>query len=183
MDLPKFVSMLEAQALHFARVDIMEDVFEGSIGKASLEHRRNHLYGDMPDDVFEDFYAQMSGAEKKILREYTYLSCWHMSEHESVAMWRIYQSGSPQGIAIRSTYRKLVESITDTRSVDAGSKVQYINFDTDIIPPWNVLYPIVHKRQPYDSGNTRSVQFTLQTGRSQTTPSGAGDFGRPSKVM
>jgi hypothetical protein len=28
--------------------------------------------------------------------------------------------------------------------------VSYVNYDTDVIPPWNGFYPIVHKRQAYD---------------------------------
>lgn len=36
-----------------------------------------------------------------------YVNCWHMNEHESLAMWRLY---SREGIAVRSTYRRLVES-------------------------------------------------------------------------
>ena len=97
MDLAKFVSMLESQALHFARVDTMEDAFEGSIGKATLRDRRENWFGDMPDASFEPFNAQWSDANKRMLRDYTYLNCWHMGKHESVAMWKLYQSGEPAG--------------------------------------------------------------------------------------
>ena len=47
MDLAKFVSMLEEQALHFARADLMWDDFEGSLSVPSLDFEREML-SDMP---------------------------------------------------------------------------------------------------------------------------------------
>ena len=64
---------------------------------------------------------------------YAYLSCWHMNEHESVAMWKIYQSGAPQGIAIQSTYRRLSEAITDDSGILIGT-VAYADYATEVCP-------------------------------------------------
>jgi hypothetical protein len=147
MDLAKFLSMLEAGALHFARADLMLDEFEGSISKPAFEYRRQFL-GDTRDEDFEQFYAQWASAMEKI-RYYNYLSCWHMNEHESAAMWAIYQSGEPRGIAVRSTYRRLSKSIVDQRTVYIG-KVSYIDFSAEEMPVNNALYPYVHKRRSFE---------------------------------
>jgi len=40
------------------------------------------------------------------------INCWHMNDHESAAMWKLYLK-SDEGIAIQSTYRKLKDAITD----------------------------------------------------------------------
>ena len=40
MDLAKFVSMLQSNALYFTRSDVLEDIFEGSVSAATLEKRR-----------------------------------------------------------------------------------------------------------------------------------------------
>jgi hypothetical protein len=146
MDLAKFLSMLQDQALHFARVDIMPDEFEGSISKPTLDHQRKIF--DMPGEAFERFSGQLSEANR-LHRAYTYLSCWHMNEHESAAMWAIYQSGEPRGVAVRSTYRGLSGCITDQRSVYIGT-VNYIDFDTEIVPDGNGYYPYVHKRKSFE---------------------------------
>jgi hypothetical protein len=84
----------------------------------------------------------------KLLPSYTYLSCWHMNEYESVAMWKIYQSGEPQGIAVRSTYQRLSESITDGRDVYIG-KVRYVDYEADMIPD-DEYGPFLHKRKSFD---------------------------------
>ena len=148
MDLAKFLSIVQAQALIFTRVDTMSDEFEGSITRPTLENMRSVLSEHVkPDEKLEEF-LQIWRSGHSLHRNYSYLSCWHMSEYESAAMWSIYQSGEPQGIAIRSTYRRLVESITDQRPIWIG-KVHYINFDTDILPAGNVYYPYVCKRRSF----------------------------------
>ena len=145
MDLAKFASMLEAQALHFARADIMEDVFEGSIGMASFKSRRESR-GELMARV-EDFTSISSQAAQQV-RNHTYLNCWHMNEHESVAMWKIYPNGQ-QGIAVRSTYSQLVDSITDQRTIHVG-EVSYNDFEAEIIPDADPYYPFVYKRINFD---------------------------------
>jgi hypothetical protein len=147
MDLAKFVSMLEAGALHFARADIMPDEFEGSISKPTFENRRESV-GDMSDETFERFDPEWSSAMKEF-RYYSYLSCWHMNEHESAAMWAMYQSGEPRGIAVRSTYRRLSESIIDPRAVYIGT-VSYIDFSTETMPASDVFTRYVHKRKSFE---------------------------------
>lgn len=147
MDLAKFVSMLAAEALHFARADIMEDVFEGSVSRGTREDRR-HRVVQMSDETFGKFNAKMAELGKAV-QEHTYLNCWHMGEHESAAMWKIYQGGNSQSIAIRSTYRNLITSLQDSRSIFVGT-VSYVDFDTDVVPAENIYHPMFHKRKSYD---------------------------------
>lgn len=96
----------------------------------------------------KEFDTQVSAGTKR-MRSYAYLSCWHMSEHESVAMWKIYQSGAAQGIAIRSTYRRLLEAITDDRGVLIGT-VAYADYTTDALPDNNLFAPFLPKRISFD---------------------------------
>ena len=152
MDLPKFVSMLEAEALHFARSDQMSDKFEGSITKVDLQVRHKyvthlgntrHARGGISKDVGSVGLHGRTGTESYIPELLA------MNEHESAAMWSIYQSGQPQGIAVRSTYRRLSESITDRRIVDIG-EVSYVDFDHEQIPRGITFYPYVHKRNSFE---------------------------------
>jgi hypothetical protein len=147
MNLAKFISMLQDEALHFARADRMADEFEGSISKPTFSIRRAALAG-IPDIDFENLNAHMAHARKDF-RKYVYLNCWHMNEGESAAMWDLYLGGEPQGVAIRSTYRRLCESITDERPVDIGT-VKYVDYDVETVPDGNALHPYVYKRKSFE---------------------------------
>jgi hypothetical protein len=147
MDLAKFASMCQSNALHFARANIMEDVFEGSTSQATVDARRTSLGRDVTDAEFNEYDTQMTAGAKR-LPSYLYLNCWHINEHESVAMWKIYQSGAPQGIAIRSTYRRLSESITDATGILIGT-VTYADYAADVMPE-GVFARFLHKRVSFE---------------------------------
>jgi hypothetical protein len=146
MDLAKFVSMCQSNALHFARANIMEDIFEGSTSQPTLDARRSKL-PNASDEEYDEFNKQTSAGAKR-MPSYAYLSCWHMNEHESVAMWKIYQSGAPQGIAIRSTYRRLSEAITDDSGILIGT-VAYADYATEVLPE-GLFARFLHKRISFD---------------------------------
>jgi hypothetical protein len=145
MNLAKFLSMLQDEALHFARVDRMIDEFEGSISTPTLSVRRASLEPLENLEEVNAFYAEA----RKEFRAYIYLNCWHMNEHESAAMWDLYLGGEAQGIAIRSTYRRLSKSITEQREVFIGT-VHYVDFNTEIVPERNALNPYVYKRRSFE---------------------------------
>lgn len=149
MDLAKFVSMLEEQALHFARADLMWDDFEGSLSGPSLDFEREML-SDMPGKNWADWRDQMTRAHQAI-RRHTYLSCWHMNEHESVAMWNMYRNSESNGIAIRSSYRRFSECLnaSERERIYIGA-VTYIDYKTDEIPWNNGFYPYAHKRKSFE---------------------------------
>ncbi len=43
----------------------------------------------------------------KEISEKTYISCWHNSEHESEAMWKLYCKNPAKGIVIKSKKKTL----------------------------------------------------------------------------
>jgi len=108
MDLAKLVSLLERRELFLPSVEILGDPHEGSMPLPSAEAR---------DAMFEEAEKLLEGAEPKEirkllgeamnsnkrfmerLRRFTYVSCWHMNEHESEAMWRLYCTGR-SGVAV-----------------------------------------------------------------------------------
>jgi hypothetical protein len=94
------------------------------------------------------FNAEFS-ADNERLRSRIYLNCWCMSQHESTALWEIYAGREPQGVAIRSRYERLSESITDPRLVFIG-RVKYIDFEAEAIADFGGFSPFVHKRVSFD---------------------------------
>ena len=136
MDFTKFVSMLETSGLFFSRADKLGDPFEGSLPKSSGLER------DEYDAAHTDGAYQVRLF--RALRKWTMMSCWHMNEHESAAMWRLYAK-SNEAIAVCSTYQKLRDCLDQRFYVGV---VNYIDYDHDRLPttPRNVLFPFVHKR-------------------------------------
>lgn len=123
LDLPKLISILDKKKLFLPRITLFNDPLEGSIPQKNKE-------------VFEDFYKKSGNIEGKketsdyarALMDFTYVSCWHLNNNESEAMWKLY-CGSNQGIALRTSYKKLTEVIKDT-SFQTGL-VRYIDYDTE----------------------------------------------------
>lgn len=162
MDLAKFLDMLEAEALYFSCTDRMDDEFEGSISRPTHDAILGGLQGQLYW-VVNDTWA----FKRKTLRDHTYLSCWHMNEHESAAMWAIYQSGEAS-IAVRSTYVRLTKSITDSRDVYIG-KVSYIDFDSDKIPDNDLYHPYVYKRKSFEhEREIRAIHCSPEFGTHKT---------------
>jgi hypothetical protein len=148
MDLAKYLSMLDRRCLYFARAILLGDPFEGSSTKRMVSEREYiranratnpalAAYKDMPETIF----ASMSQAFKWMVQFYL-ISCWHMNEHESAAMWKLYSS-SNEAVCIQSTYRRLRLCLPKCVSI---GEVNYINYDTDGFSSLNAFNFIMHKR-------------------------------------
>ena len=85
-----------------------------------------------------------------------FVNCWYMFKDESSAMWSLY---GDQGVAIRTTYSRLVGSITarsgtrplsDDRELRDGI-VEYVDPGRKTTPsvPWRVLRAVIEKRHWY----------------------------------
>jgi len=140
LDFTKFVSILDRQALFFCRADKLDDPFEGSQTKANVPLRAE-LYKDniSPEDISGDY---------KWLTKITAINCWHINSYESFVMWKLYLK-SNEGIAIRSTFRRLRDSLKDTKPDVYIGKVNYIDYEKDNIPK-DFLSPFLHKRKSFD---------------------------------
>ncbi|OLS19163.1 MAG: hypothetical protein HeimC2_42480 [Candidatus Heimdallarchaeota archaeon LC_2] len=145
MDFAKFVSLLENQSLYVPRADKLGDSFEGSmthLNKKGEEffftlHPELHKYKMQPSDV------------RKSVRKSMYISCWHLSEYESMAMWDIYTK-SNNGIAIQSDYSSLKECLHNNHYTFQIGMVNYINYETDGIRADNLFNPFLCKRRSYE---------------------------------
>jgi len=104
IDLPKFLDFLHSGSLYFTRLDNMNDPYEGM----------------MPDEYAEAVKAGRSafGSLSQQIRRFAYfrstyfVNCWHLSKHESDAMWKLY-AGVDAGIALRSTYSRLKSALNE----------------------------------------------------------------------
>ena len=62
----------------------MGDPFEGSFPKENIRLRPK-IFEKLPDEVIESFTSR-----NKEMRKYFIVNCWHQSDYESSAMWKIY---------------------------------------------------------------------------------------------
>lgn len=153
MDFTKFVEFLNSERLFFARADKFEDIFEGSfpINSAKI---RDALYAKLISEkalnpeYTPEFISEKNQEGKKLIA----ISCWHMNDHESAAMWKIYLK-SNEGIAIQSTFKRLKNELnTNDKRIFIG-KVNYINYEKDFIEWNNGFAPFVHKRKSFAHEN------------------------------
>lgn len=157
MDFAKYVSLLRSGSLYFARLDLMDDSFEGSLTKIeyeSIEAKASigEASGDLPPEWRGKYLDVLLGNARK-MRKSCYVSCWHMNEHESEAMWRLY-SQSAFAITLKSRYGKLCDTLPtlDSQGDYLGpfmGKVTYVDHVTQQLPTGNGFVPVMNKRPSF----------------------------------
>lgn len=176
MDLAKFISLLITESLYFPCPSEFDDPFEGFLPRSHIE-----AYSKILNDVFgpiielrNQLAKQFSGtidlqqvddkisslslldASKKADKKFG-ISCWHKSEYESEAMWRLY-SASGQGIAIESTIKRLKDSLGNIKGLIIDS-VRYMDFDNDPIEKGHRHYGLFIKRKSFE--HEKELRATL----------------------
>jgi hypothetical protein len=155
MDVSKFVSLLLDRSLYFSAADRLGDPFEGSTTRLQhdlpayiLAHRhtdpRLASWRGMQDGPLKEMFKVQSDFRKR-WPSFTYVNCWHMNEHESDAMWRLYSTAN-EAICVQSTFKRLAEGLPSY--VFAG-EVSYIDYEIGIIPPNNSLNAFLYKRMSF----------------------------------
>jgi hypothetical protein len=169
MDFTKFLSFIDKKTLFFTRVDQLEDKFEGRFTKylfnPEIEEKAT------PNEK-EKLRQYRDNSSKFNERERTALAvnCWHMNEYESAAMWKLYVK-SDEGIAIQSTYSRLLNSFYDSDGymLFVGT-VKYIDYNKEVIPVDNMFYPYIHKRRSFEY--ERELRAIITPSMITTNPSG-----------
>ena len=121
IDITKLLSLLEDEALHFARLDQLHDPFEGSVPKSMLVAATELLndYDGEPRPADDEFRVLMESVIRqkhdlrKAFRRWTWVSCWNQSKIESDLMWSRYNQPE-SAIAIQSTFGRLGASFGST---------------------------------------------------------------------
>lgn len=141
LDLPKFINLLMTQKLYLSRIDILSDLYEGSLTKKNFANKEIEL------ERLRESGGKIQGPSNQKMRESFYVNCWRIDNNESEAMWKLYCPLN-DGVAIQTTYDKLVHS-TENEEVHIGL-VNYLDYDSETFPSGNVYYPIMHKRKAFE---------------------------------
>lgn len=142
MDFPKYVSLLEQNALFLCRSDLLGDSFEGSLSIVNVAMRgmRALSEGLAPSELPWPVEARQR------MRQMIYVNCWHANEHESVAMWSLY-ARSTEAVAVCSTYRRLAAQLAPFHYFGG---VHYIDYRSEYIPDGNGFWPFAFKRRAFE---------------------------------
>lgn len=197
MDLSKLMSLLESASLHFTRSDKFIDPYEFThpartieIWKANIAKRSQEKISALDPSLAPELLQQsmekiqkeadltlghMAWSFRKWGRHY-YVNCWHMSPHESDAMWKLYLK-SNEGIAVQSTVASLIDAVSENEWTIYVGSVRYIDYEKDVIPWDNVHSFITHKRSSFE--HEKELRAVLHYGEilpgdSSTAPMGIG---------
>ncbi len=140
MDFTKFVWMFEQQGIFLSRIDKLEDPFEGSFSPVNqdlrpLVRKYLHLTGS---------FSVTEIVEK--LRKWVGASCWHVSNHESAGMWKLY-ARTEEAVCIQTTYERLEAILPDDARI---GMVRYVDYQKQWIPESNPLAPFMFKRLSFE---------------------------------
>lgn len=153
-DLAKLLHLLRSLRLFFARSDKLGDPFEGSYPIANRQHR-DEWYAAANASREASGLGDLREVMPTIFRrnrERTFISCWHLNEGESAAMWELY-GRSNIATAIQSSVGRLVDSFAGYgRTVFIG-RVRYIDYDNTPLSEGNAFTPFVTKRKSYEHEN------------------------------
>ncbi len=127
MRFAKLVSILTEGKLFFARPFKFDDRWEGMFPPSYLRNFRRYAREQRPPlaevaKFDEDFTKRL-----KKHRYGHFVNCWHISENECDAMWRLYGL-APEGVAIQSTVGSVIDCFRGPRS----GAVRYYDPSTDI---------------------------------------------------
>ena len=132
MDLEKFQSLLDNRALFFAKPGAFIDPLEGSYSQWDIERLGGNVH---------------TREEMREIQEHAAISCWHTNDHESAGMWDLYLN-SKDGVAIKTDYIRLINSINDLRYRIFTAKIQYIDFSSEMTSI-NIFDTLFFKRKSF----------------------------------
>jgi hypothetical protein len=159
MDFTKYISLLDMRELYFpAQIKLTEqDPFEGSVARANPQFREDQLLSFIKENTKAN--KTLAQNVKKLCRdtslfyekqrEFVFVNCWHINDHESAAMWKTYIS-SNEGVCIVSTYKKLEEELNKQKEPMYIGQVQYLDYESEIIPEGNRFLPAMCKRKSFE---------------------------------
>lgn len=171
ISLPKLVSLLQTRSLFLSRADLFDDVFEGSFTEGSL---REYVSEWGPD------FAQRVATLSRWVPSRSYVSCWHISAVESVALWKMY-ADAEGSIALKSSVGALRSAFPDRAdrqehlivSQDVR-RVVYIDYRSEHPYINDLAGPLCYKRQAFAfEQEVRVIRQELPIGPSSARPQGS----------
>ena len=172
LDFAKFVAILDASSLYFARADTFVDTFEAAVPVADRLASREAAMsiltgGEVPRAGILAFLSRHSDRtveeldrlpNERLAREMLrlsnralYVSCWHMNDDESAAMWDVYLGGR-DGVALQTTVGALRDELDRGSGPDMPvfiGAVNYMDYGRQSWGPYRPFNAVMHKRRSF----------------------------------
>ncbi len=178
ISLEKLVDLLESKTLYFSSLESLWkiDPFEGFFPSAALELLRK-IHTEQIEEIEytmsivtknleskkNEINSLISMSKEKISEDIKKIigsiavNCWHINNHESEGMWKIY-SEAGKGLAIRTKFSSLFNSLElkHNDGIISFGKVKYIDFLDNTLKPIDYmtegknLYTPLLKRISYE---------------------------------
>jgi hypothetical protein len=163
IDFSKFVDLVRERALFFARADRMSDPQEGVASPFVESTQLNEIVSKLPPGAVPPCAIEFR-AFIRSLPPRMYLSCWHLAQCESPAMWDQYANGRDGGVAIQSTFGRLERALPHEwdHAIHAGM-VRYIDNQTEAFPTGNAFDRYLHKPECFADECELRVMFDSQS--------------------
>ncbi len=126
MDFAKFFYLISTGNLVFPAVKkfVKDDPYEGEWPKYWINSYSRHKNTDEhAANAIENMIKS-----RQFPLDYVYANCWHINDHGSAAMWRLYLKNGP-GVAVRSTLKSLQRVLSRQEHHFYVQRVKYIDFD------------------------------------------------------
>lgn len=113
MDLTKFIHLITYEYVYFHKVSEFQDKYEGNLTTLDLQT----CHSSMSTMILDQ-------------RDWFYVSCWHINDVESNAMWNVYGRNG-DAIAIQTDFKTLKECLSEMYDDEIElSKVKYIDYNS-----------------------------------------------------
>jgi len=161
MDVPRLLAILAGRSLFLPRASALGDEHEGAFPphQPPLDRALDLIPPAWRASAIRVKTSPGLLELGRNLRDWVYVSCWYVAQHESAALWTLYGHG--QGVAIRSTvgrFRKAIGPITPFRpdvqvfalQPQVGA-VRYVDYAAVRFDARHPLLPFFHKRLEYEA--------------------------------
>ncbi|WP_378006783.1 hypothetical protein [Aeromonas jandaei] len=175
LDLAKFICLIQSNSLFLSRADMFDDPFEGTINKPTHESFINEIESNLQGKSVKASYLKLKGqwvvfsenhdtdlgrslfSTLKWLKTYTYVNCWHQSEHESEAMWKLYSKNITESLVVKTSVSKLEDALPKSLKLEP---VAYRNYDSNYVMDNYFLSPFKTKRLAFS--HEKEVRIIIQ---------------------
>jgi len=153
MDFVSFYSVIKNKSLFFRRLDKYPDQLEGTLSAETIENlykHHNKLDNSSTDNSRK--WAQDFAKSVELGKAYNLSNSWSIQNEENYALWKIYLHGHQEGVAIKSTAKRLKDSLQKSGETVYIDKVTYDqrSLEYDDINIFNVA---TNKIKPYNFEN------------------------------
>ncbi len=165
----RLIQAIEEEAIYFSHISVMSDRWEGLLTKRTREIFFKSQLKKYGGDI-EAANGALSQYENS--RNDFYINCWHMNDHESYLMWKVYGKSE---CAIQTNYERLFPAFTSSKAKIAGCVVEYTDYDRNSFNTGNIFTQISFKDIPYlDEREYRLLFWKIDQKNMNLKPEGEG---------